>query len=160
MSTQEQQVSEIQLLRHYLLENANGFLMMQTSLLRGIKIKSSIFEGDFKSHEEIPQNTSTYGCRPRKLSGQAIKKFEASTESGVPCVCIIFYLLTLNKLSVYRIESNSYICFDFRDVEVKRKNLSTKETQANLDTTITVDDLTNPEGPSEKYWQLLAEKRQ
>ncbi|KAF9797383.1 hypothetical protein SFRURICE_005859 [Spodoptera frugiperda] len=46
------------------------------------------------------------------------------------------------------------------DVEVKRKNLSTKETQANLDTTITVDDLTNPEGPSEKYWQLLAEKRQ
>lgn len=71
-----------------------------------------------------------------------------------------FYLLTLTELSVYRIESNSYICFDFRDVEVKRKNLSTKETQANLDTTITVDDLTNPEGPSEKYWQLLAEKRQ
>ncbi|PZC79570.1 geminin [Helicoverpa armigera] len=46
------------------------------------------------------------------------------------------------------------------DVEVKRKNLSTKETQANLDTKITVDDLTNPEGPSEKYWELLAEKRQ
>nr|XP_021188223.2 geminin [Helicoverpa armigera] len=46
------------------------------------------------------------------------------------------------------------------DVEVKRKNLSTKETQANLDSKITVDDLTNPEGPSEKYWELLAEKRQ
>ncbi|XP_075978031.1 geminin DNA replication inhibitor [Anticarsia gemmatalis] len=46
------------------------------------------------------------------------------------------------------------------DIEVKRKNLSTKETQANLDTKITVDDLTNPEGPSEKYWQILAEKRQ
>lgn len=50
--------------------------------------------------------------------------------------------------------------FCFSDVEVKRKNLSTKETQANLDTKITADDLTNPEGPSEKYWQLLAEKRQ
>lgn len=46
------------------------------------------------------------------------------------------------------------------DVEVKRKNLSTKETQANLDTKISVSDLTDPEGPSEKYWQILAEKRQ
>ncbi|XP_053609869.1 geminin [Plodia interpunctella] len=44
------------------------------------------------------------------------------------------------------------------DVEVKRKNLSTKETQANLDTNITVEDLTNPEA-SEKYWKILAEKR-
>ncbi|XP_063623920.1 geminin [Cydia splendana] len=46
------------------------------------------------------------------------------------------------------------------DVEVKRKNLSTKETQANFDTKISADDLTNPEGASEKYWQILAEKRQ
>ncbi|KAG6440648.1 geminin [Manduca sexta] len=44
--------------------------------------------------------------------------------------------------------------------EVKRKNLSTKETQANLDTQISEDDLTNPDGASEKYWQILAEKRQ
>lgn len=46
------------------------------------------------------------------------------------------------------------------EVEVKRKNLSTKETQANLDTKITVEDLTNPEEASEKYWKILAEKRQ
>ncbi|XP_045498384.1 geminin [Colias croceus] len=46
------------------------------------------------------------------------------------------------------------------DVEVKRKNISTKEVQVNFDNKITVDDLTNPEGASEKYWQLLAEKRQ
>ncbi|CAH0398441.1 unnamed protein product [Chilo suppressalis] len=46
------------------------------------------------------------------------------------------------------------------DVEIKRKNISTKETQANLDTKICVDDLTNPEGASEKYWKILAEKRQ
>ncbi|CAB3236739.1 unnamed protein product [Arctia plantaginis] len=46
------------------------------------------------------------------------------------------------------------------EVEVKRKNSSTKETQANLDSKITVDDLINPEGPSEKYWEILAEKRQ
>lgn len=43
---------------------------------------------------------------------------------------------------------------------MKRKNLSTKETQANLDTKVSVDDLTNPEGASEKYWKILAEKRQ
>lgn len=45
-------------------------------------------------------------------------------------------------------------------VEVKRKNLLSKETQANLDTKISEDDLTNPKGASEKYWQILAEKRQ
>ncbi|KAM3965189.1 geminin DNA replication inhibitor [Aphomia sociella] len=44
------------------------------------------------------------------------------------------------------------------DIEVKRKNLSSKETQANLDTKISVEDLTNPEA-SEKYWKILAEKR-
>ncbi|XP_026734792.1 geminin [Trichoplusia ni] len=46
------------------------------------------------------------------------------------------------------------------DIEVKRKNLSTKETQANLDGKVTVEDLTNPEGASEKYWEILAGKRQ
>ncbi|XP_028173550.1 geminin-like [Ostrinia nubilalis] len=46
------------------------------------------------------------------------------------------------------------------DIEVKRKNLSTKETQADLDTKVSIDDLTNPEGASEKYWKILAEKRQ
>ncbi|XP_038209778.1 geminin [Zerene cesonia] len=46
------------------------------------------------------------------------------------------------------------------DVEVKRKNLSTKEVQVNLENKVTADDLTNPEGASEKYWQILAEKRQ
>ncbi|XP_059051317.1 geminin [Achroia grisella] len=44
------------------------------------------------------------------------------------------------------------------DIEVKRKNLLSKETQANLDTKISVEDLTNPEA-SEKYWKILAEKR-
>lgn len=53
-----------------------------------------------------------------------------------------------------------FFCFFCRDIEVKRKNLSTKETQANLDTKVSVDDLTNPEGASEKYWKILAEKRQ
>lgn len=47
------------------------------------------------------------------------------------------------------------------DVEAKRKVIvSSKETQANLDSKITADDLTNPEGPSEKYWEVLAGKRQ
>ncbi|XP_046966064.1 geminin-like [Vanessa cardui] len=46
------------------------------------------------------------------------------------------------------------------EVEVKKKNLSTKETQVNLENKITADDLTNPEGASERYWQILAEKRQ
>ncbi|CAH0715693.1 unnamed protein product, partial [Brenthis ino] len=45
-------------------------------------------------------------------------------------------------------------------VEVKRKNLSTKEIQVNLENKISADDLTNPEGASERYWQILAEKRQ
>lgn len=46
------------------------------------------------------------------------------------------------------------------DFEVKRKNLSTKETQASIVNKVTVEDLTNPEGASENYWQILAEKRQ
>ncbi|XP_050351050.1 geminin-like [Nymphalis io] len=46
------------------------------------------------------------------------------------------------------------------EVEVKKKNLSTKETQVNLENKISADDLTNPEGASERYWQILAEKRQ
>ncbi|XP_023934776.1 geminin [Bicyclus anynana] len=47
------------------------------------------------------------------------------------------------------------------EVEVKRKNLSKeKETQVNLENKITADDLTNPDGPSTRYWQILAEKRQ
>ncbi|CAK1580091.1 unnamed protein product [Parnassius mnemosyne] len=46
------------------------------------------------------------------------------------------------------------------DVEVKRKNISSKETQANLDNKISARDLTDPNGASEKYWQKLAEKRQ
>ncbi|XP_039753151.1 geminin-like [Pararge aegeria] len=47
------------------------------------------------------------------------------------------------------------------DVEVKRKNVSKeKETQVNLENKITADDLTNPDGPSTRYWQILAEKRQ
>ncbi|CAG9101975.1 hypothetical protein JYU34_006006 [Plutella xylostella] len=48
------------------------------------------------------------------------------------------------------------------DVDAKRRPVTSKEkeTQANIDTTITADDLCNPEGPSEKYWQVLAEKRQ
>ncbi|CAH2048511.1 unnamed protein product, partial [Iphiclides podalirius] len=46
------------------------------------------------------------------------------------------------------------------DVEVKRKNLSSKETQVNLDSKISASDLTNPKGASEKYWQILAGKRQ
>lgn len=46
------------------------------------------------------------------------------------------------------------------NVEIKRKNLSTKETQVNLENKISADDLTNPKGASEKYWQVLAEKRQ
>lgn len=49
------------------------------------------------------------------------------------------------------------MCIYFRDIEPKRKVL-TKETQANLDTKVTVEDLTNPEA-SEKYWKVLAEKR-
>lgn len=48
----------------------------------------------------------------------------------------------------------------FRDVEVKRKNIATKEVQVDIKEKVTVDDLTNPEGASEKYWQILAEKRQ
>lgn len=44
---------------------------------------------------------------------------------------------------------------------MKRKNAtSNKETQANLDAKISVDDLTNPKGASETYWKILAEKRQ
>nr|XP_026492359.1 geminin-like [Vanessa tameamea] len=46
------------------------------------------------------------------------------------------------------------------EVEVKKKNLSTKETQVNLENKISADDLTNPKGASERYWQILAEKRQ
>ncbi|KAJ2948976.1 hypothetical protein O0L34_g5916 [Tuta absoluta] len=48
------------------------------------------------------------------------------------------------------------------DLEVKRKSPSfkEKETQANLDSKISVDDLTNPKGASETYWKILAEKRQ
>lgn len=49
----------------------------------------------------------------------------------------------------------------YRDIDVKRKNTtSNKETQANLDTKISVEDLTNPQGASETYWKILAEKRQ
>lgn len=44
--------------------------------------------------------------------------------------------------------------------EVKRKNLSSKETQASIENKITVEDLTNPKGASEKYWEILAGKRQ
>lgn len=44
--------------------------------------------------------------------------------------------------------------------EVKRKNLSSKETQASIENKITVEDLTNPNGASEKYWEILAGKRQ
>ncbi|XP_026761809.1 geminin [Galleria mellonella] len=44
------------------------------------------------------------------------------------------------------------------DIEAKRKNLSSKETQANLENKISIEDLTNPEA-SEKYWKILAEKR-
>ncbi|CAK1556401.1 unnamed protein product [Leptosia nina] len=46
------------------------------------------------------------------------------------------------------------------DVEVKRKNIATKEVQVDIKEKVTADDLTNPEGASEKYWQILAEKRQ
>ncbi|XP_041978897.1 geminin-like [Aricia agestis] len=46
------------------------------------------------------------------------------------------------------------------DVEVKRKNISSKEIQVNLQNKVSVDDLTNPEKASETYWKLLAEKRQ
>ncbi|KAJ0176749.1 hypothetical protein K1T71_007928 [Dendrolimus kikuchii] len=48
------------------------------------------------------------------------------------------------------------------DVEAKRKILSTqsKETQVDLDSKITEKDLTDPEGASENYWQILADKRQ
>ncbi|CAH2096378.1 unnamed protein product [Euphydryas editha] len=46
------------------------------------------------------------------------------------------------------------------DVEIKKKNVSTKETQVNLENKISAEDLTNPEGASERYWQILAEKRQ
>ncbi|OWR41093.1 geminin [Danaus plexippus plexippus] len=46
------------------------------------------------------------------------------------------------------------------DVEVKRKNLCTKEVQVNLEDKICAKDLTDPEGASEKYWQILSEKRQ
>ncbi|GBP61325.1 Geminin [Eumeta japonica] len=46
------------------------------------------------------------------------------------------------------------------DVEAKRKNLNHKETQADFINKVTEQDLTNPDGPSEKYWELLAKKRQ
>lgn len=45
-------------------------------------------------------------------------------------------------------------------VEVKKKNVANKETQANLDGNIIEDDLINTDEPSGKYWQILAEKRQ
>lgn len=48
----------------------------------------------------------------------------------------------------------------FRNVEIKKKNVSTKETQVNLENKISAEDLTNPDGASERYWQILAEKRQ
>ncbi|KOB69024.1 Geminin [Operophtera brumata] len=44
--------------------------------------------------------------------------------------------------------------------DVKRKNISSKETQASVENKITVEDLTNPNGASEKYWEILAGKRQ
>ncbi|XP_045448112.1 geminin-like [Melitaea cinxia] len=46
------------------------------------------------------------------------------------------------------------------NVEIKKKNVSTKETQVNLENKISAEDLTNPDGASERYWQILAEKRQ
>ncbi|CAG9562047.1 unnamed protein product [Danaus chrysippus] len=46
------------------------------------------------------------------------------------------------------------------DVEVKRKNLCTKEVQVNLEDKISAKDLTDPDGASEKYWEILSEKRQ
>ncbi|KAL4707811.1 hypothetical protein ACJJTC_001757 [Scirpophaga incertulas] len=49
---------------------------------------------------------------------------------------------------------------DSPDVEIKRKILSTKKTQATFDKKVTVEDLTNPEEASENYWKILAEKRQ
>uniref|UniRef100_A0A1E1WQR7 Geminin n=1 Tax=Pectinophora gossypiella TaxID=13191 RepID=A0A1E1WQR7_PECGO len=47
------------------------------------------------------------------------------------------------------------------EVEIKKKlSTSTKETQADLHNKISVDDLTNPEGASDTYWKILADKRQ
>lgn len=46
------------------------------------------------------------------------------------------------------------------NVEIKKKNVSTKETQVNLENKISAEDLTNPDGASERYWHILAEKRQ
>ncbi|CAF4882029.1 unnamed protein product [Pieris macdunnoughi] len=46
------------------------------------------------------------------------------------------------------------------DLEVKRKNIATKEVQVDIKDKVSVDDLTNPDGASEKYWEILAEKRQ
>lgn len=55
-----------------------------------------------------------------------------------------------------------YKCIYFvarETIDVETKNVSNKEIQADLDIIITEDDLTNPEGPSEKYWLLLSRKR-
>ncbi|XP_068633209.1 geminin [Battus philenor] len=46
------------------------------------------------------------------------------------------------------------------EVGVKRKNISSKETQVNLESNVTARDLTDPDGPSEKYWEILAKKRE
>ncbi|XP_072949083.1 uncharacterized protein geminin isoform X2 [Epargyreus clarus] len=46
------------------------------------------------------------------------------------------------------------------EVEVKRKIVQSKETQANFTNKVTAEDLTNPKGASESYWKILSEKRQ